>query len=177
VDDATEGWIHGSLVADSSAVAIETLSVANEVAPQETPAVNAASSAAGPSAVELSGGDEVETFGKDSAAPSSQPKKEKKVVYHRIGRDPFAPIDPDDLVQEGLLNVENSILVGVLFDNSERVALLEDQAQGGVAYALRENDPVTKGKVLRIQKDQVVFLITEMGISHSFTLKLKNKEE
>ena len=92
------------------------------------------------------------------------------VVYRRFGRDPFVPYSREE--DSGLPSVENLELVGILYDESERVALLESREEGGKAFALREHDPVRHGRVLKIQREKVVFLLDEDGIAHSFSLDL-----
>ena len=72
----------------------------------------------------------------------------------------------------GLPLVENLTLVGILYDDAERLALCEDRLNGNQPFSFRELDPVDKGKVLKIYQDKVVFLITEFGISRSYTLEI-----
>jgi hypothetical protein len=93
------------------------------------------------------------------------------VRYRVFGRDPFVPLVRDTTDGE-LPRVENLRLVGVLEDSRERIALLEDFRNSNRAFALRTNDPVESGKVLRIQRDRVVFLIRDFDVSRSFTLNL-----
>lgn len=98
------------------------------------------------------------------------------VTYHVLGRDPFMPLTRDGQNNYKSPKVENLMLVGILYDQLDRIALFEDFIHSGQSYALREKDPVEKGMVLRINKDSVVFLIEEMGISRSYTLKLKKND-
>ena len=96
------------------------------------------------------------------------------IEYSVLGRDPFLPLTQDE---EGPLpNVDNLQMVGILYDKAARIALFEDMKDKANAYALRENDPVKNGYLLRIQSDKVLFLIKEFGISRTFTMKL-NKEK
>jgi hypothetical protein len=92
------------------------------------------------------------------------------VRYKVFGRDPFVPLvkDPDAISE--LPRVENLRLVGVLEDTRERIALLEDFTNNNRAYALRVNDLVEYGKVLRVHRDKVVFLIRDFDVSRSYTL-------
>lgn len=94
------------------------------------------------------------------------------IRYNGKGRDPFIPILPSALSVDGMPFVENLVLVGILYDDNDRIALCEDKNNNSKPFSLRENDPIVKGKVLKIYKDKVVFLITEYGISRSYTLKL-----
>jgi|GEM_PF-2568015 len=99
------------------------------------------------------------------------------VRYNRFGRDPFMPLIIDTTDDSENAKVENLRLVGVLIDNAEQIALLEDLKHNKKPFALRENDPVEHGKVLKIYKDKVVFLITEYGISRSYTIRLATKQD
>jgi hypothetical protein len=108
----------------------------------------------------------------------AEKKRPNKVIKYRLaGRDPFQPISTDSVNESGLARIGNVRLVGVLLDNNERIALLEDVKQSRKPFALRENDPVEHGKVLKVYKDKVVFLITEFGISRSYTVNLMTKKD
>jgi hypothetical protein len=96
------------------------------------------------------------------------------IRYNQQGRDPFMPLHKDSLLQRGKASIEQILLVGVLIDGNEKVALFEDKRNKKYAVTLRESDAVENGKVLKIFQDRVVFLLTEFGISRSFTLHLKN---
>jgi hypothetical protein len=93
------------------------------------------------------------------------------VRYKVFGRDPFVPLLRDTSAT-ALPSVENLKLVGVLEDARERIALVEDFKNGNRAFALRANDAVAQGKVLRVHRDKVVFLIRDFEVSHSYTLGL-----
>lgn len=94
------------------------------------------------------------------------------IRYTPVGRDPFIPLSRDSIDETGKPRVDNLKLVGILYDRSDKIALLEDHNDQNKPYALRENDPVDHGKVLKISQDKVVFLLSEFGISRSFTLRL-----
>jgi hypothetical protein len=94
------------------------------------------------------------------------------VRYKVYGRDPFVPLTRDSSAYSDLPRVENLRLVGVLEDSRERIALVEDFKNNNRAFALRANDPVEFGKVLRVQRDKVVFLIRDFDVSRSYTLSL-----
>jgi len=96
------------------------------------------------------------------------------IRYHRKGRDPFLPYISSVESDLGLPFVENLRLVGILYDNRDRIGLLEDKKNNNRPFTLREEDRVEKGKVLKIYRDRIVFLITEYGISRSVTLRLTN---
>jgi hypothetical protein len=105
---------------------------------------------------------------------TANPGKKAKsgIRYTGGGRDPFEPIVPSSISASGLPFAEHLRLVGVLFDDVDRIALCEDMQNDNRPFALREHDSIEKGKVLKIYQDKVVFLITEFGISRSFTLEL-----
>jgi hypothetical protein len=94
------------------------------------------------------------------------------VRYKIFGRDPFVPLVKDTSNAAELPRVENLRLVGVLEDTRERIALLEDITNSNRAFALRVNDPVEHGKVLRVHRDKVVFIIRDFDVSRSYTLSL-----
>ncbi|MBN1306814.1 MAG: SH3 domain-containing protein, partial [Chitinispirillaceae bacterium] len=101
------------------------------------------------------------------------PGVQKRIIrYQAGGRDPFKPIVSSSVSLSGLPFVENLTLVGVLFDDEDHIVLCEDLKNGNRPFSFREHDPVEKGKVLKIYRDKVVFLITEYGVSRSFTLEL-----
>jgi len=104
-------------------------------------------------------------------------KKAKKVVYRKFGRDPFVPFQWEH--DFGVPGLENLVLVGILHDENDKIALLENKSDPSKAYVMRERDPVKNGTIWRINPDNVMFLITEYGISRTYTLQLKqpDKEE
>lgn len=162
------GWIHYKYVCDSSKVSQEIWNEINKseaVIPPvtEKPAVNDIR------ALELPGTSTTDT--------SAKPDTKKVIKYTAIGRDPFLPLENDTTGDSDGANVEHLKLVGVLIDNTEQIALFEDVRANKKPFALRVNDPVDHGKVLKIYKDKVVFLITEYGISRSYTIRLATKQE
>ncbi len=96
----------------------------------------------------------------------------KMIRYNRNGRDPFLPYISSVESDLGLPFLENLHLVGILFDNKDRIALLEDKKNKNRPFTMREEDRVEKGKLIKIYRDRIVFLITEYGISRSVTLRL-----
>jgi hypothetical protein len=109
----------------------------------------------------------------DAAQPEMPPpvSRDELVRYRVHGRDPFVPL-VKDTTQTELPRVENLRLVGVLEDYRERIALVEDFKNDNRAFALRANDQVEFGKVLRVQRDRVVFLIRDFDVSRSYVLTL-----
>lgn len=98
----------------------------------------------------------------------------KQVEYHEYGRDPFLPLSLED--ESAVAKVENLKLVGILYDQADRIALFEDIGGSGKARALRENDPVQNGYLLRVQPDKVLFLLNELGISRTYAMKLPKEK-
>jgi len=112
-----------------------------------------------------------------NAIKKELPELRKKIVqYHGGGRDPFMPIGSDSIGISEYPFVENLTLVGILIDDYDKIALCEDTKNGNRPFTLREQDEVFKGKVLKIYKDKIVFLLTEYGISRSLTLSLASKK-
>ena len=103
------------------------------------------------------------------------PPAKRVIHYNPRGPDPFKPIHSNATSLTGLPFVDHLSLVGVLYDDVDRIALCEDIKNGRRPFAFREHDRVEKGKVLKIYPDKVVFLITEYGISRSFTLQLSTE--
>lgn len=101
---------------------------------------------------------------------SEAPLLPNVVRYNTYGRDPFVPYSRK--IDEGLPGVENLRLVGILYDRTDRIALLQDELFEDKAYAMREQDQISNGTVWRINPTNVIFLITELGISRTYTLEL-----
>jgi hypothetical protein len=128
-----------------------------------------------PGAPKIAPKPETPTGKEPNIAPSGEVTRKtpggELVRYKVFGRDPFVPLVRDTSATE-LPKVENLRLVGVLEDASERIALVEDFKNGNRAFALRANDPIAYGKVLRVHRDKVVFLIRDFEVSRSYTLGL-----
>lgn len=110
-----------------------------------------------------------------AAAPSTpDPAESDSVWYRRFGADPFVPYVQSQ--RPALPSLEHLTLVGILYDDQDRLALLQDRRNSSTAYSLREKDRIENGSVLRINPNQVVFLITEFGISRTHTMELRNEK-
>jgi uncharacterized protein YgiM (DUF1202 family) len=109
----------------------------------------------------------------ESVQTAKNIQAKKLVEYHVYARDPFLPLSRDD--ESPVPDVENLKIIGILYDEADRIALFEDNKNK--AYALRENDPVQNGYLLRVQPDKVLFLINELGISRTYALKLTKEKE
>jgi len=107
-----------------------------------------------------------------SAARQQAQDEKEKVVYNTFGiRDPFIPLEPDDI--EGGLNIDQMRVVGIIASSTRPMAVLEHTTQPGISVALREGDAIQNGRVLKIERDRVVFLLEEFGVSRQFALKLQ----
>lgn len=105
-------------------------------------------------------------------ALQSQEELKNRVVYNTFGiRDPFIPLEPDDV--EGGLNIDQMRVVGIIYSPTRPMAVLEHVTQSGLSVALREGDAIQNGRVIKILRDQVVFVLEEFGVTRQFTLKLQ----
>ena len=103
-----------------------------------------------------------------AVAPSKAPKQ--RYSYSSFGRrDPFVPFEEPEI--EGL-SIDEVQLVGIIWDSETPLAIFEDVRLRGVSYTLREGDEVVNGNVYKITKDEVVFLLTEFGVSRKFSMTL-----
>jgi hypothetical protein len=109
---------------------------------------------------------------REIGAKLSAEATKNRVVYNTFGiRDPFIPLEPDDI--EGGLNIDQMRVVGIIYSPSRAMAVLEHTTQTGLSVALREGDAIQNGRVLQIQRDKVVFVLEEFGVTRQFTLKLQ----
>ncbi|HXP89982.1 MAG TPA: hypothetical protein VN931_03525 [Fibrobacteria bacterium] len=107
-----------------------------------------------------------------SSAKQEAEDQKNKVVYNTYGiRDPFIPLESDDV--EGGLNIDQMRVVGIIASPTRPMAVLEHTSQPGLSVALREGDAIQNGRVLKIERDRVVFLLEEFGVSRQFALKLQ----
>lgn len=108
----------------------------------------------------------------ESVASQEAVDKRNRVVYNTFGiRDPFIPLEPDDI--EGGLNIDQMKVVGIIASPTRPMAVLEHTSQPGLSVALKEGDAIQNGRVLKIERDRVVFLLEEFGVSRQFALKLQ----
>ncbi|MCL1945630.1 MAG: hypothetical protein FWF51_00555 [Chitinivibrionia bacterium] len=106
-----------------------------------------------------------------SKLPTAIPKK--IYAYRRKGRDPFLPLDKSDFIREGLPNVNNVTLVGILYDDKDALALFEERVGTDItSFTMRIGDPVVSGKLLRIEPNKVVFLLRESTFSYTVEKEL-----
>ena len=111
--------------------------------------------------------------GVDSVAAKFGWKDSDKIIYSSYGfRDPF--IEAKSFASDGI-NVDNLTLAGIIFENEKPMALLSDNKRAGRAYTLYEGDTVKNGKILKISKNSVLFLLQEYGVSRRYTMALPDK--
>ncbi|MBI4722833.1 MAG: AMIN domain-containing protein [Candidatus Stahlbacteria bacterium] len=95
--------------------------------------------------------------------------------YNPRGRnDPFKPYlgTPS---KDSLLDVSTATIVGIMWSPQERYALAEDAS--GKGFILMEGDPVSSGKVTKIDKKEVFFWLKVFGGTRQVTLKITSKGE
>lgn len=99
--------------------------------------------------------------------------------YQSYGKgDPFATLVSGQFQQTGaaeLVDVNSASLVGVMWGQDDRFALVEDGE--GFGYILRVGDQVRNGRVVSIRKNSLTAQVTLYGISSNVVLKLDNLEE
>ena len=99
-----------------------------------------------------------------------------RLTYNSFSRrDPFIPLEQGG-ADEGI-DIDRMKLVGIVKENDEPLAVLENYRDANISYTVRQGDPVHNGRVSRITPESVSFDLTEFGISRSFTLKLVPSQE
>lgn len=100
-----------------------------------------------------------------------------EISYDDMGRrDPFDPLlggMRSGFVTNVLPNVENLRMVGVLHDDYDALALLEDME--GHSYILRSGDPVENGVVLDVRETRVLFEVDDYGWIRTVALQLSSR--
>ena len=106
----------------------------------------------------------------------------KLLVYHSGEReDPFSPLTGKKSFTLGgtapLPNIEELKLVGILESNNGFKALLENEL--GFGYILQAGDKIRNGAVVSIEKERIIFQISEYGFTKNIALELftPNQEE
>lgn len=93
-------------------------------------------------------------------------------------RDPFGSLVSGRFVSEDskrLPDIGSIDLLGVMWGDSDKFALVEDQEGNG--FVLRVGDPVVNGEVAGITRESLSIRQHFFGSSTTVTLKLKPKEE
>lgn len=101
----------------------------------------------------------------------SEEQFKKMTRYRLYGRDPFLPLNNHEFVESDLPNIEQCKLVGILFDENMKIALIES-AVNGEAFALQENSDILNGRVLKISRKNVTFLLNSSGYSQKYVMNL-----
>lgn len=95
---------------------------------------------------------------------------EDRVIYSSYGRrDPF--IEVKGLAEEGI-NVDQMELVGIIWEAEDPIAILAEAKNPSMSYTVKEGDKVLNGKVLKITRSDVLFLIQEFGVSRRYSMRL-----
>jgi len=111
--------------------------------------------------------------GVDSIAEKFGWKDSDKIIYSSYGfRDPF--IEVRGLGNDGI-DIDNLVLAGVIYENEMPMALFSDSKIRWQSYTLHEGDSVKNGKVLKISKTSVLFLLQEYGVSRRYAMSLPDK--
>jgi len=106
------------------------------------------------------------------------PVVQEVYVYDAANRrDPFVPL----LVPEGerrpgeemKVSVENLSLVGVLWDDASKIAILMDQAGNG--YVFKEGDSLPGGKVVSVTETSIVFELSQFGIVTKYEISMEEE--
>ena len=102
----------------------------------------------------------------------------EKWQYNAKGRrDPFVPLIGTDLSAGGKashLSVENLTLIGILWGDRGYYALVKDGVNQG--YILKRGDRVVGGKVSAINREGIIFELTQAGVVTEYELRLEEKE-
>jgi hypothetical protein len=102
----------------------------------------------------------------------------EKWQYNVKGRrDPFVPLIGTELSRSGKashLSVENITLIGILWGDRGYYALVKDGVNQG--YILKRGDRVVGGKVAQINRQGVIFEMTQAGVVTKYELRLQEKE-
>ncbi|NLO23182.1 MAG: hypothetical protein GX116_02460 [Fibrobacter sp.] len=98
---------------------------------------------------------------------------EDRVSYSSFGRrDPF--LEVKGLVEEGI-NIDQVELVGIIWEAEEPIAILAESKNPTVSYTVKEGDKILNGKVLKINPNDILFLIQEFGVSRRYSMALPDK--
>jgi len=99
--------------------------------------------------------------------------------YQSYGKDdPFKVLIAGEFEQKTaaeVVDVNSARLVGVMWGQDDRFALVEDGE--GFGYILRVGDRVQHGRVVSIRKNSLTARVTLYGITSQVVLKLEKTEE
>ncbi len=122
------------------------------------------------------GDTEEDTISIDSLLKGVQlPFKVETYVFKSINkRDIFEPLLSKSRTSEAL-NLDNSILTGIVTGPNGRVALIKEF--GGQGFVLRENDKIANGFVKEIGNDYIIFETHQFGFVSKTTFKLESEDQ
>ncbi len=119
-----------------------------------------------------------------SVSPSQQSRdrinaiRENEFFYQSYGRqDPFKILVAGEYEQAqpgDLLDVNSARLVGVMWGQDDRFALVENG--DGFGYILRVGDRIRNGRIVSIRKNSLTARVTLYGITSKVVLKLEKSE-
>ena len=119
-----------------------------------------------------------------SASPSSEARarinaiRSNEFFYQSYGQDdPFKVLvdgDYEQLTAHEVVDINSAKLVGVMWGQDDRFALVEDGE--GFGYILRVGDRIRYGRVISIRKNSLTARVTLYGITNQVVLKLENLE-
>ncbi len=102
-------------------------------------------------------------------------KSTQRLHYSSFGRrDPFIPLKN---VEVDGISIDEIRIVGIIWDKVSPLVILEDVRVDGVSYTLREGDPIINGKVYKINPREVIFQVTEFGVTRNFSIPLPSTED
>ena len=112
-----------------------------------------------------------------SPGPVPDHLREKKYFYSSFGtRDPFRSLVDGtfEAKLQDLVDLRTVSLVGVLSEDDEHVAMLQDSQ--GFGYNLRPGDRVRGGTVVSVGKDAMVARLNVFGQTTRVTLRMQREE-
>jgi hypothetical protein len=147
----------------------------NSGAPNRTPGAGAPAAPAAPKLGLADNPELANKLAREKQAAEDEKKRiepeENRVTYNSYGRrDPFIPVEQG--AADNGIDIDQMKVVGIIWQASQPMAVLEHSREAGVSFTVKEGDPVHNGKVSRISHDAVTFDISEYGISRSYSLKL-----
>jgi hypothetical protein len=97
-------------------------------------------------------------------------KDKPTIVYTTYGRrDPFVPLEQPEV--DGI-SIDEVQLVGIIWDESSPLAIFEDVRKTGISYTLKPGDIIVHGFLESIKPHEVVFSLTEFGVTHKYVMEL-----
>jgi hypothetical protein len=62
--------------------------------------------------------------------------------------------------------------VGIIWDESSPLAIFEDVRKTGISYTLKPGDIIVHGFLESIKPHEVVFSLTEFGVTNKYVMEL-----